>query len=162
AASLVGLPAWRIGRRSPWLHARAGGSPIPATECVVKCSGRSSSAATSREGRRQPRSGRGGQHRRWGRGRVSHAMPKEKKGADRRGRPARSGDELTTTASCQGEKATACQDQRRRHPKRLRIARDPGECRSESKSNPTEVISATQTAAWPWVRAGGASRLNCT
>jgi len=35
----------------------------------------------------------------------------EKKRADRRGRPARSGDELTTTASCQGEKATACQDQ---------------------------------------------------
>jgi len=36
---------------------------------------------------------------------------KKKKRADRRGRPARSGDELTTTASCQGEKATACQDQ---------------------------------------------------
>ena len=35
---------------------------------------------------------------------------KKKKRADRRGRPARSGDELTTTASCQGEKATACQD----------------------------------------------------
>src|SRR5262245_44192967 len=38
----------------------------------------------------------------------------KQKRADRRGRPARSGDELTTTASCQGEKATACQDQRRR------------------------------------------------
>src|SRR5262245_32208645 len=49
-----------------------------------------------------------------GRGRVSHAMPKEKKRADRRGRPARSGDELTTTASCQGEKATASQDQARK------------------------------------------------
>src|SRR5262245_11866958 len=36
---------------------------------------------------------------------------KKKKRADRRGRPARSGDELTTTASCQGKKATACQDQ---------------------------------------------------
>src|SRR5262252_5312531 len=74
--------------------------------------GRSSAAvATSREGHSSPRSGRAGQHQRWGRGRVPHAMPKEKKRAARRGRPARSGDELTTTASCQGEKATACQDQ---------------------------------------------------
>jgi len=47
----------------------------------------SAAVATSREGHRVL-------HRRWGRGWVSHAMPKEKKRADRRGRPARSGDEL--------------------------------------------------------------------
>src|SRR5262249_55709181 len=41
-------------------------------------------------------------------------MPTEKKRAERSGRPARSGDELTRTASCQGEKATACQDQARK------------------------------------------------
>jgi hypothetical protein len=69
----------------------------------------SSAVATRRKGHHPPRSGRAVQHRRWGRGRVSHGMPKEKKRADRRGRPARSGDELTTTASCQGEKATTCQ-----------------------------------------------------
>ena len=28
-----------LGPGSPWLHARARGSPIPATECVVRCSG---------------------------------------------------------------------------------------------------------------------------
>src|SRR5215467_4019606 len=28
-----------LGPGSPRLHARAGGSPIPATECVIKCSG---------------------------------------------------------------------------------------------------------------------------
>src|SRR5262249_50531381 len=74
----------------------------------------SPAAAPSREGHSTTRSSREVLHQRWGRGRVSHAMPKEKKRADRRGRPARSRDELTTTASCQGEKATACQDQARK------------------------------------------------
>ena len=28
-----------LGPGSPWLHARARGSPIPATKCVIRCSG---------------------------------------------------------------------------------------------------------------------------
>jgi len=54
---------------------------------------------------------------------------------------------------------------------RQKVNRTPNGCASlviranggrRLKSGPTEVIIATQTAAWPWVRACVASRFNYT